>query len=132
MDKNYSQLSVWVRNLMFLSYVAVLLAFTLSTLIVPSCNRLPNPVIWLLHCLPLLAFLPAMLRQNVRAHAWLCFVLLFYFLTSVPVAFACTDVVTVFEVSAVVVLFVATMLYIRWRSRALKQLGVTVDESNPK
>jgi uncharacterized membrane protein len=127
MQKNYLPLSARTRLVMLTSFAATLLLFTVNTLITPSCARESNTVIWLLHALPLLAFLPAMLKGWVRALAWLCFVLLFFFLKSVDVAFMCSSVVTVLEVFAVSILFIATMLYIRWQSRALKQLAAEAD-----
>lgn len=122
---DYRTLSRRARRVMWLGYAALLIALTLSTVVVPSCNRSSNPVVWVLLCLPLLAFLPVLLKGNVRACAWFCFVLLFYFLAAVPVAFACTGLVTVLEVVTVSVLFVATMLYIRWQSRYLRQSNPT-------
>lgn len=108
-------------RVMWYGYAALLLALTLNTVVVPSCGRAPNPVIWMIFCIPLLAFLPAMVKHNVRACAWLCFILLFYFLLSVNVAMTCVNPFTALEVCVIVVLFVSTMLYIRWYSRYLKQ-----------
>ena len=125
MATNYFRLAGISRKLMFGAYILLLLMFTLGTLVVPSCNREPNVVIWVLNCLPPLFFLPAMLRRNLRALAWLCFILLFYFLMAVPVAFACVSALTTLEVVVIVILFIVTMLYIRWQSRANKQ------QSNP-
>ena len=121
MEKNYSQLALRARQWTMAGMVALLGMFTVNTLIVPSCGRQPNIVIWLMCCLPLLAFLPSLLKQHVRAHIWLCFVLLFYFMVAVLGAFQCASVATTLEVAAVVLLFISAMMYVRWRSRALKQ-----------
>lgn len=118
--RDYGQLARWSARVMWAGYGALLVALTLNTLVVPSCGRQPNTVVWMIACVPLLAFLPAMIKHNVRACAWLCFILLFYFLLAVPVAMACVNPFTAMEVFIIVVLFVSTMLYIRWYSRYLK------------
>jgi uncharacterized membrane protein len=128
MANNYQQLSHYARFCLLLSYSALLLLFAVNTLVVPSCNRSPNIVIFLLHLLPLLVFLPSLLKQNVRAHAWMTFVLLGYFMMSVSTAFACKSILLTTEVLLIAALFIAAMLYIRWRSRELKQLAADVSE----
>lgn len=121
MSKDYQRLSHRAQQLMWGSYAALLVVLTLNTLVLPSCNRQPNVVIWVCSILPLLVFIPALLKHRVRACAWLCFILLFYFLLSVPVAMSCGGLAPGLEVFVIVVLFIATMLYIRWRSRFEKQ-----------
>ncbi len=120
MHNDYEQLVRYSRFIVLASYSILLVVFTVNTMFIPSCNREPNAVIWAMHVVPILLFLPSILRQNVRAHAWLTFVLLGHFMASVSVAFACTSALMTFEVGVLVVLFIAAMMYIRWRSRALK------------
>jgi len=77
--------------------------------------------IWLLKMLPLLVFLPGMLRDRLRSFIWLCFVCLGYFLILVQRVFAQPDSpLSVSGLVAVVVLFTSAMLYVRWRSRELR------------
>lgn len=121
MARDYARLSRYTGRLMWGSYGVLLVAFTLNTVVMPSCDRQPNVVVWLLHCLPVLAFLPALLKGHLRASAWFCFILLFYFLLAMPVAMACVNPITTLEVFAIVVLFVSTMMYIRWQSLSNKQ-----------
>jgi len=86
----------------------------------------PWPV-WLLRVVPLLLFMPSVLRGSLRAVIWLCFVLLFYFISAVELLFAQPDdVIAVVGVSAVVGVFIAAAFYIRTRGRELKaaQVGV--------
>ena len=86
----------------------------------------PRPV-WLLRVVPLLLFMPSVLRGSLRAVIWLCFVLLFYFISAVELLFAQPDdVIAVVGVSAVVGVFIAAAFYIRTRGRELKaaQVGV--------
>ena len=77
--------------------------------------------IWVLKLLPLLLFLPGMRRDNLRSYIWLCFICLGYFLILVQRVFAQPDSVLVISgLVAVVILFVAAMMYVRWRARELR------------
>ncbi len=77
-------------------------------------------IVWLAKLLPLLLFLPWMLRNNLRSFLWLCFVSLGYFIVLVQRQFAQpgNSLVTLGLV-AVVALFVSAMLFVRWRARSL-------------
>jgi uncharacterized membrane protein len=88
-----------------------------------SAHRAPW-FIWALKLLPLLMFLPGMLRDNLRSYIWLCFVCLGYFLILVQRIFAQPDsLLVIVGLTAVVVLFIAAMLYVRWRARELRALS---------
>ena len=85
--------------------------------------------IWVLKLLPLLLFLPGMLKDNLRSFIWLCFVCLGYFLILVQRVFAQPDSLLVIGgLFAVVVLFIAAMMYVRWRARELR--GVVAPQSS--
>jgi len=116
---DYARWSRLSRYLVLLCFFGLLLVFTLSQLLFPSCGRSPNLVIWLLHMLPLSLFVSGIIRQNVRTYVWLCFVMLGYFLLAVQSIFACPSLLNAIELAFIVVLFIAAMLYVRWRSRAL-------------
>jgi uncharacterized membrane protein len=78
-------------------------------------------IIWLGKIVPLLIFLPGMLRNNLRSYIWLCFVCLLYFLVLVERLFAQPDsVLAITGMVAVVTLFNAAMLFVRWRARELR------------
>jgi len=78
-------------------------------------------VLWLGKLLPLLLFLPGMLKNNLRSYIWLCFVSLLYFIAGVERLFAQPgSMLAVLGMLAVVVLFIAAMLFVRWRARELK------------
>ena len=80
-------------------------------------------LIWLIKLLPLLMFLPGMRRDNLRSYIWLCFICLGYFMLLVQRIFATpTDPVVITGLIAVVLLFTAAMLYVRWRARELRDL----------
>lgn len=77
--------------------------------------------IWLVKILPLLLFLPGMLKDNLRSFIWLCFVCLGYFLVLVQRIFAQPDnLLVIGGLISVVILFIAAMLYVRWRARELR------------
>lgn len=85
-------------------------------------------IIWLAVLLPLLIFLPGMLRDNLRSFIWLCFVLLLYFMRLVVALFERpTDPLAIVGMVSVVVLFNAAMLYVRWKARALRGPGADGD-----
>ena len=70
------------RWLLILAYVDMLILFTLKTLVWPSDGREPNVTIWLFHIVPLLPFLPGLIKRNPRYYVGLCYVTLVYFMSS--------------------------------------------------
>jgi uncharacterized membrane protein len=80
--------------------------------------------IWVLKVMPLLLFLPGMRKDNLRSYIWLCFVCLGYFMILVQRIFAQPDSLLVISgLVAVVILFIAAMLYVRWRARELRTIN---------
>jgi len=80
--------------------------------------------IWVLKVMPLLLFLPGMRKDNMRSYIWLCFVCLGYFMILVQRIFAQPDsLLVVSGLVAVVILFIAAMLYVRWRARELRTIN---------
>jgi uncharacterized membrane protein len=83
-------------------------------------------ILWLGKLLPLLLFLPGMLRDRLRSYIWLCFVSLLYFIALVERLFALPgNALAITGTVAVVTLFVAAMLYVRWRARELRAVAPT-------
>lgn len=81
-------------------------------------------IIWLGKLLPLLIFLPGMIRDRLRSYIWLCFVSMLYFISLVERLFAMPgSMLAVTGMVAVVTLFIAAMLYVRWRARELRAAG---------
>jgi len=74
-------------------------------------------IVWSVKLLPLLLFLPGMLKRNPRSFIWLCFMCLGYFLVLVPRWFADSpDGLAIAGTVAVVILFTAAMMYVRWHA----------------
>lgn len=81
-------------------------------------------VVWVAVLLPLLLFVPGMLRDKLRSYIWLCFVSLLYFMRLVVVLFARPgDILAITGMVAVVLLFTGAMLYVRWRARELRKVN---------
>jgi uncharacterized membrane protein len=100
-------------------WISYALLFTAQALEVWTRNA--PWIIWLAVLMPLLIFLPGMLRDNLRSFIWLCFVLLLYFMRLVVSLFEDpTAPLAVIGMVAVVVLFIAAMLYVRWRAQELR------------
>lgn len=78
-------------------------------------------ILWVGKLLPLLLFLPGMLRERVRSYIWLCFVSLLYFIALVERLFAQPDsLLALIGLLAVILLFISAMMYARWRGRELR------------
>ena len=120
MSNNYQRLSGYTFYTVLFSYASLLVLYVLTLLMYPSCGRSGNLLIAGLHLVPLLCFLPSLMRQHIRSYVWFCFMLLGYFLVAVPNALGCSTVLNILEPILVVVLFTAAMMHVRWRSRAIK------------
>ncbi|WP_235964937.1 DUF2069 domain-containing protein [Sediminihaliea albiluteola] len=87
-------------------------------------------VFWLAKLLPLLIFLPGMLRDNLRSYIWLCFVTLLYFIALVERLFALPgNGLAIVGMVAVVTLFCAAMIYVRSRARELRFAAVEAEQT---
>ena len=73
-------------------------------------------VILAIELVPLLLLLPGMLTGSARAHAWTCFVVNIYFIKGVLAAFDPARAVFGWvEVLVSLGLFIAGLLYVRWK-----------------
>lgn len=104
------------RTVVWISY-AVLLCQQVAELLLDNAPW----IIWLAVVLPLLIFLPGMLQDQLRSYIWLCFVLLLYFMRLVVALFETPGSPTAITgMVAVVILFIAAMMYVRWRAQELR------------
>lgn len=112
------------RTLTQVSYWGLLLLLTLWFMwINPSAGD--NPwVIWLIHFLPLAAFAGVVIKGSPRGHAWLCFVILVYFMEAVLAALTPhSQLFGILYVLLVSILFISAMLYARWVSQWQRSLN---------
>ncbi len=113
-----------VAVVFWLSYIGLVLEITLNTFVWHQEGRQGGIVIWLIRTLPLLVFLPWLIRRNHRSMVWLCFLLIMYFLVAVPNAMSPIGVwINHVEAWLVAILFSSSMMYSRWlqREAAAKQ-----------
>ena len=91
----------------------------LFTLVILPTHKAANPVMCVLQLLPLLMLLPWLLKRSIRAHIWLCFIILGYFMTSVLSAFMVEQYGQwpLLEVANTVVVFISSMLFSRWEQK---------------
>lgn len=134
MSASYRQLASISQRIMLVCYAAILFIFIYSTLLMPSCDRQPNLLLAIVQLVPMLCFLPGLLRHNVRSYVWLCFLSLGYFVVAVGNAFGCSTFVNILEPVLLVLMFSAGTLFIRWYSRALteRQDDSNVENKAPK
>jgi len=76
------------RRAAMITYFTLLVVFTGYSLWQLPGSNLPSIIfLWLLRSVPLLIFLPGLLKRHLRSFAWLSFVILLYFVQSVQTAF---------------------------------------------
>ncbi|MAY40052.1 MULTISPECIES: DUF2069 domain-containing protein [Spongiibacter] len=105
-------------------YVGLLISLTLSTWVWVQEPRKPSLFIWLVRELPMLLFIVAVFREQLKGLAWLCFLSLLYFARSVTMAMSPFAVwINYVELALVVLLFCSTMAFIRWHAQAQRSHG---------
>ncbi|MGI9295268.1 MAG: DUF2069 domain-containing protein [Pseudomonadales bacterium] len=73
-------------------------------------------VIFVLQSLPFAILLPGLLQRRWRTYAWLCFIVLLYFMNAVLALFSPQrQPIDWLVLLAVVSVFMAAMMFIRWR-----------------
>jgi len=94
----------------------------LITLIASSIAKEQPAAILAVTVVPLLIFLPGFINEHYKTLSMLSFVTLMYFVFAVPYIYAPTrtwfDIV---EVTLIVTLFIASMLFSRWKQYSLYQ-----------
>ena len=105
------------RKLTWTSFCLLLLTLSANSLV-----KMQPVVIMALTLLPLIIFVPGMLKEHYKSLSMLCFVTLLYFIVSVTNLFAPTrngfDIV---ETILIIILFNAAMLFSRWKQYSLYQ-----------
>ena len=101
------------------AYFFQCLLVVLFTLVILPTHKVASPVMCVLQLLPLLMLLPWLLKRSIRAHIWLCFIILGYFMTSVLSAFMFKQygLWPLVEVANTVVVFISSMLFSRWEQK---------------
>ena len=108
------------RRVTLASYGVFLFSFAVTALMRPNMEPVARAVIWMLQTLPLLLFLPGLLRSWWKTYLWLCFMLLLYFLIIMDSLFSASGgVLQGAQLLLLVVLFTAATLFARWRQQEL-------------
>ena len=101
-----------------ISYFALLILLTLWYLVIAPAQTDHPWVIWLIHFLPLVAFIRIVIKGDARGHAWLCFVLLLYFIGAVfATMMPLTRWLGLTEAILICILFTSAMMFARWKSQ---------------
>lgn len=112
------------RQATLTSYFGLLGLFT-GKAIINLFNGMPAGVavfLWLVGVLPLSIFIPGLRKNNLRTYAWMCFMILMYFLHAVTLAFTSgTLFYGLLYTLLCIALFCSAVAYIKL---AKKHLGV--------
>lgn len=98
------------RRLTLGCYAGLLVLFTLLNLVRESGSF----KFWLMQCIPLLVFIPALRNETHRSYSWLCFVALMYFVAIIPLLMGRWWWSDWLITLLVTVLFIASMMTSRW------------------
>lgn len=110
-------------QLTWTSYVLTLLMMIVTSLPAYIPEGSSVTVILLVKLIPLLILLPGLVKDTLRSHIWLCFIILFYFTQSVVETFLSSGAFTdIFITSLTVVIFLSSMFYIKWERTFGRQL----------
>ena len=101
------------RIVVLILYYGLLVNLTVANLFMKSVHAEPNITVWLIQLVPLLLFIRGITRHHPRIHAWLSFVILFYFTQAVLLAFSPeARVAGLFQTALCSALFIALVTYI--------------------
>ena len=121
----------YAYSLMLSSYIVTLLILLLSTFSNPPENIDSTPMfiltgvgIWLFKILPLLLFIPGLIKRLHKAAAWLSYVSMLYFILAVLLAF--TPGASGWGwgmVFSSLIMFISSMMFTRWKKADEKQVS---------
>lgn len=117
-----AQIAFWV---MLGLYVLQLALLVLAATVLAPTHKSPNLVAAVFVIIPLLLVFPWLIRRNIRASIWLCFMQLGYFMPAVQHMFMVEQYgwVPFAETAVIIALFVVGMLFARWEQR---RFGISV------
>ena len=111
---DYSQKRHYSRIASVGSYWGLIGYYAISPFIYPTDGVSPFLIIGVT-TLPLIGFAPGVMRENRRALAFMCFVLLIYFTLAVVM----WTPQSWLSMALIVTLFTSAMTHIRWHNRAI-------------
>ena len=97
-------------------YSVLLIALVLDHSLIRPHFFLP---VLLIQTVPLLFVLPGLIKQQTRSEIWLCFMILFHFLSAINNAFMTPHTVFYSCLALLVLsLFSTALLFVRWKTRS--------------
>lgn len=124
MMEEYARKARLAYPVVIVSFIFELCLLIAMTLVWPPEGKTANLTVCLLLVAPLLPFFPFLLKRNLHAYAWLCFVLLLYIMLAIPTAFDPRyGMLGRLELANLTVLFTFAMMFVRWEQR---RLGITI------
>jgi uncharacterized membrane protein len=100
----------WGRMTVWATYAGLILMFIVMNLLGKSSNF----ALLAFQILPLMLFIPGLLKNSHRTYSWLCFVVLMYFVAIIPLLMTRWWMTDWILVTLICVLFVAAMMTSRW------------------
>jgi len=96
------------------SYYGLIAYFLVTSVIFFQNIGLSAITIWLIQTIPLLLFLAGLHRAHLRTYAWMCFVVLLYFIHGVLVAFDPARLwLGLLQIGLCIIMFSSLILFIR-------------------
>ena len=118
-----NNIHIIAQHLTWTAYVLMLLMMIITSLPASIPEGSSVTFILLVKLIPLLIIFPGLAKDTLRAHIWLCFIILFYFTQSVVESFLSLAAFTdIFITSLTVIIFLASMFYIKWERTLGRQL----------
>ncbi len=114
------------RITLLASYLGLILVLLASTLASggehTEGTSIAAPIIlWLFKCLPLLIFIPGLIKGSHKTASWLSYVTMIYFVLAILLMFtAGSDIWGRLMPLTTLILFTAAMLYTRWKKEEEK------------
>lgn len=125
MSQSFQQKATITFNIAFGLYLVQLAMIFITTMWWVPTHKTPNFIIGFIIAAPLLILLPWLIKRNIRAFVWLCFVQLGYFMPATEHMFMYKQygLAPFIEATLTVLLFITAMLFARWEQ---KQYGISV------
>lgn len=110
-----------VRLNTLISYFALLIFLIADSLIhPPAVSTASLMALIAVKCVPLLLPVGGVVKGDVRAHSWLCFIVLVYFMSGVLRATTPNQLMWgLIEVFLSVEVFICAMLYVKWKKASV-------------
>jgi uncharacterized membrane protein len=112
------------RRVALWSLAAMILLLSVNIFGITRLELQSRAVLWAISTLPLLLFLPGLLRGAWKSYAWMCFALMVYFQVFVTEIFRKpNDLITIGLLASLLLLFCTAMVFVRLRRKELAGTG---------